>query len=730
MPSIFGSLNTALRALQAMQTAIQTTGHNTANAATPGYSRQRVVLAASEPYTIPTHYRNVGAGQVGTGVSAQSVRRYHSDFLDTQIREQTWGLKGWEVQQDVLQQIQVVLNEPSDTGLNTYLHNFWAGWQDLAATPDSTSARAYVAETASELAASLRESYQQLYDLRSDLNDRIAGQVTKINDLAHRVADLNKTIAHVESLGQQPNDLRDQRNQVLKELSTMLNVTISESDSGSYWVSTGGRLLVADYTVSEMAVEKDTNNNLLNRVVWADSGAAVQVKGVPLEGGLSPLAADRLAGELGGALIGRDLLVNKKMDQLDQIADALMGAVNGLHQTGYDASGAQATRTKPAETLVPGTVDGFTLTTPWNGLSGMADGEFFVEIRDNNNTLEFRVVDAAGHPLEINDASVPDGSPPDPTNNTTSDWQTFSLVAGSTFDTGRGVGITFAPLADHSLGGGTVNPGDVAGFGLGGIPAGTPELGTDTYYVETREQPAGSGNWEFRVVDSGGAPVPTYNSVADDGSLTDGTNNHWQPIPASQTFDTRRGLTIDFAAGGPPYAGGTYPATASNVTYNARGTQVGNRTGGAAAVTLGNGFFEGSGARDIAVSNYITSDYNRIVTAAVPNAPGDGSIALAMAQLSSATLMNSGTTSIKDFYRSAIGNLGQEAQQADVMTKNHELLVNHLENRQEQISGVSLDEESVNLVKYQRTYQAAARIMTTVDEMLDRVINNMGLVGR
>ena len=64
------------------------------------------------------------------------------------------------------------------------------------------------------------------------------------------------------------------------------------------------------------------------------------------------------------------------------------------------------------------------------------------------------------------------------------------------------------------------------------------------------------------------------------------------------------------------------------------------------------------------------------------------------------------------------------------MTKNHELLVNHLENRQEQISGVSLDEESVNLVKYQRTYQAAARIMTTVDEMLDRVINNMGLVGR
>lgn len=485
--TLFGSLNTAYRALQTMQTAIQTSGHNTANAATPGYSRQRVIFTQTTPYTLPTHYRDMAAGQLGTGVSANSIRRYRSSFLDAQIREQTWSANGWQTKQDSLQQVQVILNEPSDTGLNAHLGNFFSAWQDLAATPDSTAARTYVAETAAEFSAVLRQSHQQLSSLQSDLNDRVDMQVTQINDLAHRIADLNQAIAHVNSVGEQPNDLRDQRDAVMKELSTMVNVTTGETDSGSYYVSLGGRTLVSDYSVHEMATEKDTANGLKFKVTWAQDGQTVNIKGAPLDSNLTTAQAGLLEGKLGGTFVSRDIIVKDKMAELDSIANAVMTAVNSTHQTGFDLNGASA---------------------------------------------------------------------------------------------------------------------------------------------------------------------------------------------------------------------------------------------------AGQDFFTGTGASDIAVSSYISSDYSHIATAGAANSPGDGSVALAIYQLADSNLMNGGTATVSDFYRSVIGNLGQDAQQADIMTQNHQLLSDHLQGRQEQIAGVSLDEESVNLMEYQRTYQAAARVMTTIDSMLERVINNMGLIGR
>jgi flagellar hook-associated protein 1 FlgK len=149
---------------------------------------------------------------------------------------------------------------------------------------------------------------------------------------------------------------------------------------------------------------------------------------------------------------------------------------------------------------------------------------------------------------------------------------------------------------------------------------------------------------------------------------------------------------------------------------------------GAASVSMGN-FFSGKGAIDITVSDYIKADHNRIATAASADSPGDGSVALEIARLKAKTLVN-GNSTINNYFRSLITQLGQHSEQASVMTDNQELLVKHLEGRQSEFAGVSLDEETVYLLQYQRTYQAAARVMTTVDEMLEKVINGMGLVGR
>ncbi|MCB0191065.1 MAG: flagellar hook-associated protein FlgK [Anaerolineae bacterium] len=486
MLSTFSSLNTALTTLHAMQKSIQTSSHNVANASTPGYSRQQATLVTGTPYSVPSrnHYNNFG--QVGTGVNVEKMQRFRSAFLDSQIRNESLRKAGWEVRQDALQQIEVSFNEPSDTGINTRLSSFWSAWHNLATTPDSAATRGIVAESAADLTATLRDTYRQLKDFQAELDDKVAIQVDSVNDLASRIADLNSTIRDVQGLGQQPNDLRDERDQLLKELAGYINIDASEGENGSVMVSLGGKLLVMDHIASTLAVEPDAGNGTLNRIVWEDTGAVVQVAGIPLEGGLSSLAPDRLGGKLGGTLITRDLILPDNMTFLDDMANALISSVNNLHQTNY-------------------------------GLDG-------------------------------------------------------------------------------------------------------------------------STGWDF---------------------------------------------------------------------------------------------FTGTGARDIDMSNDIKADHNSIAASASANGvPGDGSIALEISRLENASLLNGGTTTIVDHYRANMAKLGQEAQQANVMFTNQELLVQHLENRQEEIAGVSLDEETVHLLQYQRTYQAAARVMTVVDEMLDKVINGMGLVGR
>ena len=183
MLSTFGSLNTALTTLQAMQKSIQTTSHNVANAATPGYSRQQATLVSGTPYTVPSTNRYNTFGQVGTGVNVEKMQRFRSAFLDSQIRNETLREKGWEVRQDALQQIEVSFNEPSDTGINSRLSAFWASWNNLATTPDSAATRGTVVESAADLTAALRDTYRQLEDFQTELDDQVAIQVESINDV-------------------------------------------------------------------------------------------------------------------------------------------------------------------------------------------------------------------------------------------------------------------------------------------------------------------------------------------------------------------------------------------------------------------------------------------------------------------------------------------------------------------------------------------------------------------
>ncbi len=140
-------------------------------------------------------------------------------------------------------------------------------------------------------------------------------------------------------------------------------------------------------------------------------------------------------------------------------------------------------------------------------------------------------------------------------------------------------------------------------------------------------------------------------------------------------------------------------------------------------------FFQGTDASDIAVAEPIRDDLDNIAAASEPDAPGDGSHALDIAALADQPLMPQGTTP-GSFYNTMISLLGVEVQHADAVARNQTVLLQHLGERMDSIAGVSLDEETLKLVSSQKAYEAAARVITAMDEMLDRLINNTGLVGR
>ncbi len=470
--SFFG-LNIALRGLTAQRQALDVTSHNISNANTEGYTRQEAVLKA----TTDAGWGSIG--RVGSGVEANEVRRVRDALLDRQIRNQMASLGSWETKDRYLEEIELVFNEPSDEGFNAQFSEFWGAWQDLSGSPDSYAARAGLAQTASVLTDLLRRDYQQMSDIREQVDTDIEAKVTELNGWLEDIAELNAQIANERSVGLDPNDLSDRRDLLLNELSKALKVDYEEGTDGSVTV----RLNSAS---GETLVQGDDHYSLRRN---GSMGAIQRSDGA---GGWTDISPED--GELRGMLDTRDTVLNTSSNgslanRLNELAKGLIELVNGYHTVGY----------------------------------------------------------------------------------------------------------------------------------------------------------------------------------AQDGTTT-GVN-----------------------------------------------------------------FFSGSDALDIAVNSTIVSDPTTIAAASAGGEAGNGEQALAIAQRLQTELgvpASSPTTTVSGWYEAFIAKLGVDVQQAKTMFDNQQLLVDHLETNRESYSGVSLDEEAVNLIRFERAYQASARVMTAVDEMLEKLINGVGLVGR
>lgn len=464
MDGFFG-INIARKALDASQYGMDVTAHNIANANTPGYTRQRAILATSPSFPFPGYNRPMLQAQLGTGVEVKSVERIRSSYFDGQIRKENQSLGGWEVKDDALKQLESIFNEPSDTGLQNIMGEFWDSWQQLSKNPESQSVRTSVLEMGRTLASTFNQLDAKLSRLRDNLNDQVSAKVDEVNNIADRIYALNKDIVRIQTTGVEPNDLKDERDKLIDDLSKIADITVGEQDSGTAVIYLNGRQLVSEYSANHLQATPNGLNSGYYDVTWETDGAPVTSYG----------------GELKSLTDTRDTTIQNYRGDLDTLASTMINELNTLHAAGVGLDG----------------------TTGWN-------------------------------------------------------------------------------------------------------------------------------------------------------------------------------------------------------------------------------FFTGTGAADIALSTDVDDPKHVAAATDAASVPGDNSNALSIAKLKDTlVVINGDNVTMNDFYRSTITNLGIESQDASRMVTNSQLYSDLIENHRQSVSGVSLDEEATNMIKYQRAYEAAARVITTFDDMLDTLINKM-----
>ncbi|MBU8881181.1 flagellar hook-associated protein FlgK [Bacillus sp. FJAT-29790] len=232
MISTFHGLEVARRGMMTQQAALYTTGHNIANANTPGYTRQRVNFTQTEPYPPASMNRPQIPGQMGTGVKAGDIQRIRDSFTDMQFRTENSKLGYWQAKAEMLTQMEDVMNEPSDTGLSSTLDQFWNALQDLAVQPQNDGARRVVRERGISLANTFNYMSNSLKAIQKDYRNEIDASQQRINSILRQINAINKEIGSIEPHGYLPNDLYDERDRLIDELSSMMNIRVEVKPSG------------------------------------------------------------------------------------------------------------------------------------------------------------------------------------------------------------------------------------------------------------------------------------------------------------------------------------------------------------------------------------------------------------------------------------------------------------------------------------------------------------------
>jgi flagellar hook-associated protein 1 FlgK len=310
-------------ALTSMQRAIATTGHNIANVNTEGYSRQEVLFGTRNP-------EKVGQVEIGTGVEVSNIRRNHDSFLIKDVQARSGSNGYFQLYAKTAQNVDSLLADPS-TGIAPAMNKFFAAMEAVAANPTSSPERQVLLSQAEMLTQRFNYVDTRLSEFAVELNTRMSNMTDDINALASDIARLNESIISIDSTRGMPNDLLDQRDQAITELSRLIGVQTTKQDNGALNVSIGkGQRLVIGTSAEQLRMVLPS----------AQDGPSRLFLSVP-SGAESEVTSKLTGGELGGVLDAGTKLINKARREVGLLALGMTETFNRQHSQGSDLDGDQ-----------------------------------------------------------------------------------------------------------------------------------------------------------------------------------------------------------------------------------------------------------------------------------------------------------------------------------------------------------------------------------------------------
>ena len=619
-------------ALAAAQAGLSTTGHNIANAATPGYSRQVVVQNASTP-------QNFGYGFLGQGTEIATVKRIYSDFLGSQVRSTQTTKSGLDSYYAQIKQIDNMLADAS-SGLSPVLQDFFKGVQDLAANPASVPSRQAALSSAETLAARFQGLSGRLNEMHEGVNSQISSSVGVINAYAKQIAQLNDAIEKTQGAanGNPPNDLLDQRDQLLMDLGKEIKTSVVKQDGGSYNVFIGsGQPLVVGVQTFALQTAVSPTDPRRTEVAYATNSNTIVLGEQSLSGG-----------KLGGILEFRSQSLDAAQNALGRVAVGLASSFNAQHQLGQDLNGNLGG-------------DFFTVASPRVSASNANTGTGTLTASISNTSA----LTASDYRLKFDGAN----------------YQLTRVTDGAV--------TTFSSF-----------PQTIDGVSLN--LAGTPAAG-DGFLI----RPTVDGAKAFNVAISdtsliaAAAPIRTAATASNTGSGTISAGVVNTPPPAD--VNLQQPVTITFT---------------SATTFDVTGTGTGNPTG--VAYTPGQNITYNGWTVQITGTPANTDSFT-----VDPNTGGvgDNRNALLLGALQAANTLAGGTTTYQGAFAQLVSSVGNKTRELEV-TSNAEgkLLADSMQAQQAE-SGVNLDEEATNLLRYQQAYQAAGKVMQIASQMFDVLLS-------
>ena len=716
MRSTFAGLNTMVRGIFANQLSLDTVGHNITNASTEGYTRQSVNLAATMCQLQGSMYGDVA---VGTGVDSLSIIRARNTYADRQYRIEAATQEYNNIMQVNYENIETTFYDTETTGIQNAMHDFWKAWQALSVNASGTAERDNVIGKGKVLTDLIRSAKENLTQQIDALHEELTMRVDKINELTAKIVQYNEQIVGIEASGSSANDLRDQRDLACDQLAKYIDITVNEHPEGYYSIVSNGVSLLSATVSLTLEVERGLKQGEnLHNINYGSDDYGIRIKE-------TNTVFDPRSGSLKGVFDAID--ENKNMiDDLANVAALMLTTFNAQHKAGYDLNGVEGGN-------FFGTTD-----TSYNGYeyseyryySGEDDPDYFYIYKDDKVLTGIDIIDelavnpkltAYGGGQYIAAKTNRDSTGIDGTSTALDD---NAVLLSNFFDMTRDyTELTSSAINDlyHYYYNADGDQVDIFYDTFVTIDGGaTREVvyrGDDgIVYKVTSSSDSDDDGGEVYYIDAYGTRLTI--SSDDSGDEEDGgvtfTGYRASTYSTVSYTTSSNGFLVYSSEDGQIYKTISSDGTTGYYTYNDSGEQVAL-----------NRISAGSDSDDDDDDGSTTTSSDLIAT----YTSDEGGITFTVSSKGGA-IRATGDVSIYTYYNYSMSQLGLRAETMDLKVEAQDELIVQIENWRASEAGVDWNEELTNMIRFQKGYGACARCLTAMDEMLDRLVNNTGQVGR